>query len=263
MKILGVIPARMAATRFPNKPMKPILGIPMVGHCYLRSKICISMDEVYVATCDQAIIDYIEGIGGKAIMTSDVHERATERTAEALLNIEALLKDPQFDIIVMIQGDEPLVDPEMINEIVRPLLKGDKMVSNLMVSLTTEEEINSPNNVKVVMDLNKNALYMSREPIPSREKYKGQINYFRQLGLIAFTREALLKFVALKTTTLEIIESVDMNRFLEHGIPIHMEETKFEVDAVDTLEDLVRVEEKMKADKLYISYKAVATTSIL
>ena len=262
MKILGVIPARMAATRFPDKPMKPILGIPMVGHCYLRSKVCSLMDEVYVATCDKVIIDYIERIGGKAIMTSDVHESATERSAEALLNIEALLNDTNFDIIVMIQGDEPLVDPEMLNEIVKPLLGRDKMVSNLMVSLTTEEEINSPNNVKVVTDINNNALYMSREPIPSKENYKGQIHYLRQLGLIAFTREALLKFVAFKTTPLEIIESVDMNRFLEYGMPIHMVKTEFEIDAVDTREDLLRVEGKMKSDKLYNSYKAYATTSI-
>lgn len=259
MKVLGVIPARMAATRFPDKPMKSILGIPMVGHCYLRSKISTSMDEVYVATCDQEIMNYIEGIGGKAIMTSNVHERATERTAEALLNIEALLKNIQFDIIVMIQGDEPLVDPGMIDEIVKPLFNGDKMVSNLMVSLTNAEEIDNPNNIKVVKDLDGNALYMSREPIPSRQKYKKHINYYRQLGLIAFTRDALLKFVALKSTPLEIIESIDMNRFLENGIPIHMEETKLDVDAVDTIEDLLRVELKMKNDKLFESYKSVAS----
>jgi 3-deoxy-manno-octulosonate cytidylyltransferase (CMP-KDO synthetase) len=256
MKILGVIPARMAATRFPDKPMKPIRGIPMIGHCYLRSKMCSLLDEVFVATCDQVIVDYVEEIGGKAIMTSNVHERATERSAEALLNIEALLESSNFDIVVMIQGDEPLVDPEMINEIIKPLLSGERMVSNLMVKLATQEEIKNPNTVKVVMDLNKNALYMSREAIPSMEKFTKKIDYFRQLGLIAFTREALLKFVALKTTNLEIIESVDMNRFLEHGIPIHMVETMFEVDAVDTIEDLVRVEEKMKKDTLYESYKS-------
>lgn len=258
MKILGVIPARMAATRFPGKPMKPILGIPMVGHCYLRSKICEMLDEVYVATCDEEIFNYVESIGGKAVMTSDVHERATERTAEALQNIEGIIKDNKFDIIVMIQGDEPLVDPGMISQIVRPLLGGDKMVSNLMVALNTDEEIDSPNNVKVVMDVNMNALYMSRESIPSRKLYKGQITYFRQLGLIAFTREALLKFIELKTTPLEIIESVDMNRFLEQGIAIHMEETKLGVDAVDTIEDLLRVELKMKSDQLFESYKGVA-----
>lgn len=257
MKILGVVPARMAASRFPDKPMKQILGIPMVEHCYLRSAMCNLLDEIVVATCDTAILNYINERGGKAVMTSDTHERATERTAEALLKIEAENPSVKFDIIVMIQGDEPLIDPEMISQVINPLLEGKSEVSNLMVSLTTEEEIDNPNNVKVVMDINGNALYMSREPIPSKEKYKGTINYFRQLGLIGFKREALLGFINLQPTNLEKIESIDMNRFLENGVSIHMVETKFEVDAVDTPEDLVRVEEKMKKDKLFGKYKRI------
>lgn len=256
MKILGVIPARMAASRFPNKPMAKIMGIPMIAHCSIRSSLCALLDDVYVATCDKVIVDYIESIGGKAIMTSDKHERASERTAEALINIEAKLKEIHFDIIVMIQGDEPLLDPDMINEVVKPLLKGDKIISNLMALLTASDEIENPNNVKVVTDLKGNALYMSREPIPSSKKYSSPFPVFRQLGLIAFTRESLLKFVSLETTQLEIIESVDMNRFLENGIPIHMEVTKYEADAVDTPDDLIRVEAKMKNDSLFKSYKA-------
>ena len=254
MKILGVVPARMAASRFPDKPMKMIQGMPMVEHCYLRSAMCTLLDDIIVATCDTSILEYIIENGGKAVMTSDKHERATERTAEALIVLEKQHPGKQYDIIVMIQGDEPLIDPEMITQVINPLLNGKANVSNLMVSLTTEEDINNPNNVKVVTGMNGNALYMSREPIPSKEKFKGQINYFRQLGLIAFTREALLDFIALETTELEKIESVDMNRFLENGISIHMVETKFEVDAVDTPDDLIRVEEKMKKDKLYQKY---------
>lgn len=255
MKILGVVPARMAASRFPDKPMKMIQGMPMVEHCYLRSAMCPLLDDIVVATCDTSILEYIVENGGKAVMTSDKHERATERTAEALTVLEKQYPDKQYDIIVMIQGDEPLIDPEMITQVINPLLNGKANVSNLMVSLTTDEEVNNPNNVKVVTGINGNALYMSREPIPSKEKFKGQINYFRQLGLIGFTREALLDFIALETTELEKIESVDMNRFLENGISIHMVETKFEVDAVDTPDDLIRVEEKMKNDKLYQKYK--------
>lgn len=255
MKILGVVPARMAASRFPDKPMKMIQGMPMVEHCYLRSAMCPLLDDIVVATCDKSILEYIIENGGKAVMTSDKHERATERTAEALTVLEKQYPDNHYDIIVMIQGDEPLIDPEMIVQVINPLLNGKANVSNLMVSLITEEEVNNPNNVKVVIGINGNALYMSREPIPSKEKFKGQINYFRQLGLIGFTREALLDFIALETTELEKIESVDMNRFLENGISIHMVETKFEVDAVDTPDDLIRVEEKMKNDKLYLKYK--------
>jgi 3-deoxy-manno-octulosonate cytidylyltransferase (CMP-KDO synthetase) len=258
MRIIGIIPARMAASRFPNKPMAPILGIPMIGHCYLRSKLCSMMDEVYVATCDREIYDYISDIGGKAVMTADVHERATERTAEALLNIENQNEGLRFDIVVMIQGDEPLVDPEMLREAATPLLQGGRMVSNLIAALPTQEERDNPNNVKVVTATNGDVLYMSREAIPSRQKYPGQIKAHRQLGLIAFTREALLKFVSLPTTPLEIIESVDMNRFLEHGIPIHTEITAYEADSVDTPADLVRVNEKMKKDTLFHSYKSYA-----
>lgn len=255
MKILGIIPARMAATRFPDKPMAKIEGIPMIGHCYLRTRLCNLLDEVYVASCDQVVIDYITAIGGKAVMTSDVHERATERCAEALLNIEKGNAVEPFDVVVMIQGDEPLIDPRMIEEVLKPMMDGTKMVSNLMVSLETQEERENPNNVKVVTRLNGDALYMSREPIPSRQKYSKPIQAFRQLGLIAYTREALLKFVSLPTSPLEIIESVDMNRFLEHGIPIYMSSTKHQADSVDTPEDLVRVTGKMRNDSLFQTYK--------
>lgn len=255
MKILGVIPARMAASRFPNKPMAKIAGIPMIGHCYIRSKYCKLIDELYVATCDKEIFDYTKGIGGKAVMTSDVHQRASERTAEALLNVEKEL-GTRFDIVVMLQGDEPLIDPEMLAQAARPLLAGDKQVSNLMTIMKTDEERNDPNNVKVVVDIFGDAMYMSRENIPSDKKYAAQLNVYRQLGLIAFTREALLKFVALETTPLEQIESVDMNRFLENRVPIHMELTQFEADAVDTPEDLKRVEAKMQQDPFFLQHYA-------
>jgi 3-deoxy-manno-octulosonate cytidylyltransferase (CMP-KDO synthetase) len=255
MRIIAIIPARLAATRFPNKPMKLIEGIPMIGHCYYRSTLCSLMDEVYVATCDQEIKNYIEGIGGKAIITSDVHERATERTAEALVNIEKIQVASKYDIIVMVQGDEPLIDPDMLREAAEPLLNGERKVCNLMAALPTQEDRDNPNHVKVVTKVNGDALYMSREPIPSNKKFNGAIPAFRQLGLIAFTRDTLQQFVKLEMTPLEIIESVDMNRLLENDIPIHMEETRYLADSVDTPDDLKRVEAKMKNDKLFISYK--------
>jgi 3-deoxy-manno-octulosonate cytidylyltransferase (CMP-KDO synthetase) len=257
MRILGVIPARLAATRFPNKPLALIQGIPMIGHCYLRSKMCDLFDEVVVATCDREIADYIESIGGKAVMTSDKHERATERSAEAMQNLEAL-GVTAFDIVVMIQGDEPLVDPRMINEVIIPLQDGTRDVSNLMGFLHSFEERANPNNVKVVTDIHSNALYMSREPIPSRQKYNKNFPAHRQLGLIAFTHDALLKFISLPQSELEIIESVDMNRFIENGIKIHMTVTVFEADSVDSPEDLVRVNKKMEHDNLFLKYKPIA-----
>jgi 3-deoxy-manno-octulosonate cytidylyltransferase (CMP-KDO synthetase) len=255
MKIIGIIPARMAATRFPNKPLALIQGMPMIGHCYFRSKMSALLNEVYVATCDQEIYDYVIKIGGKAIMTSGLHERATERSAEALIKIEKISSNVKIDIVVMIQGDEPLIDPEMINESVKPLLNGENDVSNLMVRLKDVDEAMNKNFVKVVFSQNNKALFMSREPIPSPSKFKEQIDYYRQLGLIAFTRSSLIKFVSLSTTRLEIIESIDMNRFLENQVPIHMTETKYAADSVDTIEDLENVNLKMQSDILYKKYK--------
>ena len=255
MKKIGIIPARMASSRFPGKPLKKILGIPMIHHCYIRANMCLHLDEVYVATCDKEIYEYIIKVGGKAVMTSDVHERATERAGEALLKIEKINK-LKYDVVIMIQGDEPLVHPEMLSEMIAPLINNnDVHVTNLMVRLIESEEINSADIVKVVVNSKNRALYMSREAIPSNRNYKNKVNYFRQLGLIAFKRKAIINFNLLNPTKLEIIESVDMNRLLENNIPIQMIETFHTVDGVDTPKDLIRVEEKMKLDKLYIKYK--------
>ena len=179
MKKIGIIPARMASSRFPGKPMKKILGIPMIEHCYLRSKMCADLDDVYVATCDQEIFQYINSIGGKVVMTSDAHERATERTAEALLKIEKN-ENSKYDIIIMIQGDEPLVHPQMLSNMIIPFIGDNSIeVTNLMVRLHEPEEINSADIVKVVVNEQNKALYMSREAIPSNRNYKSNVNYFR------------------------------------------------------------------------------------
>lgn len=253
MKNLAVIPARMSASRYPGKPMVEILGIPMIGHCFIRTKMSKKVNHVYVATCDKIIYDYIKSIGGDVVMTSDIHERATERSAEALIKIEESLKI-KFDNIVMVQGDEPLVFPEQIDKSIEVLEKDKFTVSNLMKKLDAIEDINNPNNVKVVFNNFGKALYMSRSVIPSEKKFSEEINYYRQLGLIAFSRESLLNFIELKPSRLEIIESVDMNRFLENDYAIKMVETLLEVDAIDVPSDLVRVESKMKKDKLYKMY---------
>lgn len=254
MKVLGIIPARMAATRFPGKPMKLIQNMPMIGHCYFRSKMCDLFSDVYVATCDNEIREYIESINGNVVMTSTEHERASERSAEALVKIEENLGG-KFDIVVMIQGDEPLLDPEMIKQAIQPMINSELSVCNLMAKLHTKEEKENANHVKVVTDLEGNALYFSRESIPSEKKYMKDIPSFRQLGLIAFKRDALLQFADLTTTPLEIIESVDMNRFLEHRIPIRMVVTEYTAESVDTIEDLNKVNAIMENDLIFKTYK--------
>ena len=216
-KIVGIIPARMGSSRFPGKPMAKINGIPMVGHVYYRSKMSKTLDEVYVATCDKEIEDYINSIGGKAIMTSDKHKRASDRVAEALTKIENETGET-VDIIVLLQGDEPMITPEMIDEAVKPFLDDQQIVvTNLMAPIRTKEEFQDPNEVKVVVDKQNYALYYSREPIPSDKKEPNTDYMFKQVCIIPFTREFLLKFNELEPTPLEIIESVDMMRVIEHG----------------------------------------------
>ena len=250
MRTIGVIPARMASSRFPGKPLARICGIPMVGHVYFRSRMAKVLSEVCVATCDTEIKEYVESIGGKAIMTSDKHERASDRIAEATLKIE---QEPgqRAEVIVMIQGDEPMVVPEMIELAVEPMRR-DKgiLVVNLMAPINTQEEHEDPNQVKVVVDRDNYALYFSREPIPSRKKGVTEVPRFKQVSIIPFRRDFLLKFSRLEPTPLEKIESVDMLRVLEHGYKVKMVLTPFDSHAVDTPQDLSLVEKLMANDLL-------------
>ncbi len=254
MNIIAIIPARMGSSRFPGKPLAEIQGIPMIGHVYFRCKMTNILDEVYVATCDKVIADYVNSIGGIAIMTSDAHERASDRTAEAMLKVEKMLSK-KVDIVVMVQGDEPMLYPEMIHAAIRPLIDDKEIeVTNLMLPLKSKEEHDDPNEVKVVVDMNNFALYFSREPIPSLKKGVRKIPMYKQVCIIPFKRDFLIKFNSLESTTLEIVESVDMLRVLEHGYKVKMVETEFETYSVDTVDDLHKVEKMMEKDSLIRNY---------
>lgn len=254
MNIIGIIPARLASSRFPNKPMADILGMPMIGHCYNRSKMSNILNEVYVATCDKEIYDFVESIGGKAVMTADTHERASDRTAEALLKIEKST-GKKVDIVVMLQGDEPMITPEMIQSAVQPLIDDKEIkVSNLYAKIKTVEEFEDPNEVKVVIDKNEFALYFSREPIPSRKKGVLDVPMYKQVCIIPFDRDFLLEYNSMEQTPLEIIESVDMMRILENSMKVKMIYTNNESYAVDTQKDLENVIKKMRSDLLIKKY---------
>ena len=254
MTVIGIIPARLASSRLPNKPMADILGMPMIGHVFHRSKLSPSLNDVYVATCDVEIAEYIESIGGKAVMTADTHERASDRTAEALLKIEEKT-GKKVDIVVMIQGDEPMVTPEMISASIDPLLQDASInITNLMAWMDTKEEHEDPAEVKVVVDKNNFALYFSREPIPSRKKGGTNIPMLKQVCIIPFRRDFLLQYNEMEQTPLEIIESVDMNRLLENNIKIKMVMREEKTYSVDTDADLKNVVEKMKHDQLVSKY---------
>lgn len=254
MNVVAIIPARMGSSRFPGKPLAKIHGMPMIGHVYLRTSLSPMLAETFVATCDDEIFNYVESIGGKAIMTSSSHERASDRTAEAMLEIEKI-SGKTIDIVVMVQGDEPMVLPEMISQSVA-LIVDDRTVNvvNLMAEITNEEDFEDPNEVKVVVDRFSNAIYFSREPIPSRKKFDGTFRKLKQVCIIPFRRDYLLKFNSLEQTPLEIIESVDMMRVLENGEKVRMVFTEHETSSVDTLEDLKWVEKLMEDDDLMKGY---------
>jgi len=255
MRVIAIIPARMESSRYPGKPLALIRGIPMVAHCYLRAKMCNVIDEVYVATCNQEVVDYIESIGGKGIMTANTHERASDRVAEAMLKAE-VATGQRADIVVMIQGDEPMLTPAMLDDAIAPMKRDAGIeVLNLMAEIETREDHDDPNEVKVVVDRNSDALYFSREPIPSWKKGAKQLRMLKQVCLIPFRRDYLLKFNSLPQTPLEITESIDMLRVLEHGGRVHMVETKERTYSVDTPEDLADVEEAMANDALLARYQ--------
>ena len=253
MNVVAFIPARMAASRFPGKPMATILGMPMIGHVYLRTIRCSAFHDVYVATCDREIEAYIHSLGGKAVMTSDQHQRASDRCAEAAELVEARTGTP-IDIVAMIQGDEPLLDPAMFNEAVTRLTDDpDLNISNIMNPISSDEEFHSFNSVKVVTDRRLRALYFSREPIPHRRPQQ-PIQAYKQTGFIFFRTSYLKKYLRLPPTPCEVAESVDMMRVLEHGDVVQMVPSSHIVMGVDAPSDIPKVEAVLRDDPIYREY---------
>jgi len=250
MKVAAVIPARMASTRFPGKPLADILGLPMIEHVRRRVALSGLFNTVAVATCDDQIMESVQSRGGKAVWTSAAHERCTDRVAEASASLDA-------DVIVNVQGDEPLVRPEMLELVVKPLLSNpDLLCTNLMSEIIREDELNDWNAVKTVFDKSFNALYFSRSPIPNlRQRSTKRVLSHKQLGIIAFRKDFLLRFAALPPTPLEIAESVDMLRAVEHGFKVRMVLGSYESIGVDIPGQLNQVTEIMKRDDLFPRYR--------
>jgi 3-deoxy-manno-octulosonate cytidylyltransferase (CMP-KDO synthetase) len=253
MRVVGIIPARLGATRYPNKPMAIIHGMPMVGHCYHRTRLATGINTTHVATCDEEIADYVRGIGGFAVMTSISHTRATTRTAEAMENIEAETGE-RADVVLMVQGDEPLILPETIAETLDHFSDPTVEIVNIMSRLRTYESFVDKNNVKVVVKQNNDALYYSREPIPSPWRGFEDVPMYMQTGIIAFRRDTLNQFNQMAETQLEQIESVDMNRVLETGGRIRMVPTEAITIGVDTPQELKDAEELMNNDPTLVRY---------
>ena len=250
MRTAAVIPVRMGSSRFPGKPLAKIRGVSMTEHIYRRVAMADGLSGVYVATCDDEIREAVEAFGGEAIMTATTHQRASDRTAEAAENLDV-------DVVVMVQGDEPLVHPEMVEMSVQPFLDDNDVVcANLMAKIRGPQEFHDPNTIKVVTDKNGFALFFSREAIPTEsvKGYFSDIPLYKQVCIIPFRKDFLLKFSELPPTPLEVAESIDMLRILEHGYRVKMVESFHETHAVDTPEDLRMVEQMMASDPLLERY---------
>lgn len=250
MKTIAFIPARMGSSRFPGKPIAQILGRSMIEHIYKRVAMSKSLDATYIATCDEEIRQIAESFGAPVIMTADTHERASDRVAEAVTHI------PDAELIVMVQGDEPMTHPNMIDTAVAPFRNDPELgCVNLVRKIDHEADYHDFNTIKVVMNQQNNALYMSRRPIPSLAKTGfADTAAYKQVCIIPFRRETLFQYTRLLPTPLEQLESIDMLRLLEHGLQVKMVPTEFNTQAVDTMADLLRVEKLMAADPLLARY---------
>ena len=242
MNAVVIIPARMGATRFPGKPLIDICGKPMIQWVYERASKAAGVSRVMVATCDQVIIDAVTGFDGEAVMTSEAHRSGTDRLAEAAAGLDA-------DVIVNVQGDEPLIDPKSIERALEPCALDSNVLMTSLMSPIDRDSAKDANLVKVVVGVDNFALYFSRSPIPYERKpakdgsghdvpnhlWRGHI------GLYAYTKDFLLKFASLEQTPLEKAESLEQLRVLEHGYRIKMVEVPDRPLGVDTWADLETV----------------------
>jgi len=236
-----MIPARLESSRLPNKVLLDINGKSLLQRVYERVKKAKKVDDIFIATDNKKIIDVVESFGGKYILTSTKHKSGTDRIAEAVRNIET-------DFVINVQGDEPLIDPNLIDSFVQ-IFQNDSEIdfSSAMHKIENLDDLENPNVVKVVTDLNSDAIYFSRSPIPfSREKDVSVNNYFQHIGIYAYTKEFLLKYSKLPQTFLEKSEKLEQLRAIEYQFKIRMIETDYRSIGVDTFEDLERVRKIIK-----------------
>ncbi|MCX6050391.1 MAG: 3-deoxy-manno-octulosonate cytidylyltransferase [Chloroflexi bacterium] len=242
MKIIGIIPARYGSTRLEGKPLKDICGKPMIQRVYEAAQQAKLLDQVYVATDDQRIVDAVERFGGNVRLTSVDHKTGTDRIAEVAADVAA-------EIVVNLQGDEPLVNPAMIDEVIQPFMnEPDLPMSTLCVPILEEAALNDPNVVKAVFDQKGYALYFSRSLIPYPRKLDN-FQAYEHLGLYAYRKDFLMTYITLPQTRLEINESLEQLRVLEAGYRLKVIVSAHPYDgvSVDTLEDLEKVRQIVRA----------------
>jgi len=251
MNIHVGIPARMGSTRFPGKPLCKILNKSMIEHCYRRSSLSKYSTNLFVATCDVEIKDHVESFGGKVIMTDKNIQRPGLRVAQAAQELN--LNDE--DIVVVVQGDEPLIHPDMIDNAIDPLINEKDLYVSNNCTIPSPEDWKDPGEIKVVCDLKMNAMYFSRSPIPSIDHQEKKTNWWKQVCIMPFRWHFMKTFNNLLSTPLELQESIEMIRAIQNGYKVRMVPTKHIVKSVDNDNDRKKVENLMSKDSLYKIYK--------
>jgi len=240
MNILGIIPARYASTRFPGKPLVDIAGKSMIQRVYEQAKKCTLLNEVVVATDDERILEHVTMFGGKAIMTSSDHQSGTDRCAEVAL------KHPGYDVIINIQGDEPYIDPEQISKVISCFNDTNTQIATLVKKVLTNEELHNVNSPKVIINKNSEAIYFSRSPLPhirgqEPNTWLQHFTYYKHIGIYGYRTDILQQITKLPVSPLEKAESLEQLRWVENGYKIKVAETELETFAIDTPEDLDRL----------------------
>lgn len=255
MKIFGFIPARMASSRFPGKPLHPICGMPMLEHVIHRARMYKNWDKLFLTTGDKEIQDLGKTLNIPTIITSNKHARALDRITEAVKKCG--VKVNENDIIVNVQGDEPMMHPEMIEASIKPLLH-DKNVNGTVLGMhiVNEEDYLDPNNLKIIHNKKGDILYTSRSPIPYSDNFSPKLNARRIYGIFSFKWHFLEKFSNMKESPLEIVESCDSNRLYDNGYTQRLSPFPYVKSfAVDSPKDINRVEDHMVDDPYYSLYK--------
>ena len=255
MFVIGVIPARMASSRYPGKPLVPILGQPMIYHVWRRVLLSGACDKVVVATCDEEIVQAAQSFGAETIMTSANHLGANDRVAEVANLLEC-------DAVVNIQGDEPLVHPQLVTDVVHVFrTRPDVQCVNPVARISTETELVSRNTVKAVQNMAGRIIYFSRAVIPSATKNDLAHPVMRQVPIIGLRADFAIRLAGLTPGPLELLEGIDLLRAIEHDLPIHALETEFQTFGVDTKQDHEVVETKLQSDPIYPLYADETLTS--
>lgn len=240
MRILGIIPARYASSRFPGKPLIDLKGKTMIQRVVEGAAKSSLLTDLIVATDDQRIVKAVEAFGGKVQMTDSKHPTGTDRCAEIVRSLA-----DQYDVIINIQGDEPLVDARQLDQLLQAFTNPEVQIATLASRKIELEDILNPNRIKVIVDKNQSALYFSRSPIPNFANAKGEpleiYPFLRHIGLYAYRSEVLLQLSELEETQLEKIESLEQLRWLYNGYKIQVVETEIETPNIDTPEDVAKV----------------------